>query len=293
MSHAQATVAEEEYLQTIFWLQEAGLPMTGANVARAMQLSAPTVHEMLGRLERDGYVTRGEDRVIAFTNDGRTHAEEITSRLGRVQGLGVISRTSASQYGETDKSVREIGRELGVEYVLEGSVRWEGSGGAMRAMSERFCWMKSTAARTASAPPAVAKSAFKAAPSCCPRPTASDGGASVSEVQIFESATVAAAPTKATLSADLNVRPAAACGDIRLPSPRKLKGLARSSFSPANAGGQPSCAPAAMKKPTSAQPQTGAMIENSVDVACCATPIVADGSPTDARKASSCRPTFW
>jgi DtxR family transcriptional regulator, iron-dependent repressor len=36
MSHDQATVAEEEYLQTIFWLQEAGLPMTGANVARAM-----------------------------------------------------------------------------------------------------------------------------------------------------------------------------------------------------------------------------------------------------------------
>ena len=58
--HEHATVAEEEYLQTIFWLQEAGLPMTGANVARAMQLSAPTVHEMIGRLERDGYITRGD-----------------------------------------------------------------------------------------------------------------------------------------------------------------------------------------------------------------------------------------
>src|SRR4051812_39765627 len=45
---ADVTVAEEEYLQTLFWLQEAGLPMTGANVARAMQLSAPTVHEMVG-----------------------------------------------------------------------------------------------------------------------------------------------------------------------------------------------------------------------------------------------------
>lgn len=64
----------------LFWLYEAGLPMTGANLARAMQLSAPTVHEMLGRLERDGYVTRGEDRVIAFTQEGRRHAEEITSR---------------------------------------------------------------------------------------------------------------------------------------------------------------------------------------------------------------------
>ena len=44
MSTDSATVAEEEYLQTLFWLQEAKLPMTGANVARAMQLSAPTVH---------------------------------------------------------------------------------------------------------------------------------------------------------------------------------------------------------------------------------------------------------
>ena len=49
--------------------------MTGANVARAMQLSAPTVHEMLGRLERDGYITRGADKVIVFTDDGRAHAE--------------------------------------------------------------------------------------------------------------------------------------------------------------------------------------------------------------------------
>ena len=80
MSHDHATVAEEEYLQTIFWLQEAGLPMTGANVARAMQLSAPTVHEMIGRLERDGYVTRGADKVLALTENGREHAEGVVRR---------------------------------------------------------------------------------------------------------------------------------------------------------------------------------------------------------------------
>ena len=63
MSSDQATVAEEEYLQIIYWLQEAGLPMTGANLARAMQVSAPTVHEMIGRLEGDGYVTRADGQV--------------------------------------------------------------------------------------------------------------------------------------------------------------------------------------------------------------------------------------
>ena len=80
MSADHATVAEEEYLQTLFWLHEAGLAMTGANVARAMQLSAPTVHEMIGRLERDGYITRAGDKSISFTDSGRRHAEEIVRR---------------------------------------------------------------------------------------------------------------------------------------------------------------------------------------------------------------------
>ena len=80
MSHDQATVAEEEYLQSMYWLMEAGLPITGANIARAMQLSPPTVHEMIGRLERDGYVTRADDKSLAFTEEGRQHAEQISRR---------------------------------------------------------------------------------------------------------------------------------------------------------------------------------------------------------------------
>jgi len=80
VTHDHVTVAEEEYLQVIFWLHEAGLPMTGANVARAMQLSPPTVHEMIGRLERDGYIARDEHKVISFTESGREHAEGIVRR---------------------------------------------------------------------------------------------------------------------------------------------------------------------------------------------------------------------
>src|SRR5919109_1391561 len=80
MSADHATVAEEEYLQTIYWLQEAELPMTGANIARAMQVSAPTVHEMIGRLESDGYITRSEDKSLAFTDSGREHAAQIVRR---------------------------------------------------------------------------------------------------------------------------------------------------------------------------------------------------------------------
>src|SRR5215471_19025380 len=80
MAEHEATVAEEEYLQTIYWLKEAGLPITGANIARAMQLSAPTVHEMVGRLEADGYVKRADDKSLDFTDSGREHASAVVRR---------------------------------------------------------------------------------------------------------------------------------------------------------------------------------------------------------------------
>jgi DtxR family Mn-dependent transcriptional regulator len=80
VSREQATAAEEEYLQTIYWLEEAQLPITGANVARAMQVSAPTVHEMVGRLENDGYITRAADKSLEFTSSGRSHAAEVVKR---------------------------------------------------------------------------------------------------------------------------------------------------------------------------------------------------------------------
>jgi TolB-like protein/Flp pilus assembly protein TadD len=51
--------------------------------------------------------------------------EEITSRLARVSGLGVTSRTTATQYDRVGKTVKEIGEDLGVGFVLEGTVRWD------------------------------------------------------------------------------------------------------------------------------------------------------------------------
>jgi DtxR family Mn-dependent transcriptional regulator len=80
MASEHATVAEEEYLQIMFWLEEAGLPITGANIARAMQLSPPTVHEMIGRLVDDGYVERAEDKSLSFTDPGRDQASAIVKR---------------------------------------------------------------------------------------------------------------------------------------------------------------------------------------------------------------------
>ncbi|UCC82132.1 MAG: tetratricopeptide repeat protein [Gemmatimonadota bacterium] len=66
-----------------------------------------------------------EDEYFA---DGVT--EEITSRLSEIPELGVISRTTAIQFKGSTRTVREIAAQLDVDYVLEGTVRWERALGA-------------------------------------------------------------------------------------------------------------------------------------------------------------------
>lgn len=51
-------------------------------------------------------------------------ADEITSRLAAVEDIGVISHTSATQYDRTGKTMKQVAEDLGVDYVLEGTVRW-------------------------------------------------------------------------------------------------------------------------------------------------------------------------
>lgn len=56
-------------------------------------------------------------------SDGLT--EEVIAQFGQLdpQRLGVIARTSVMQYKNTDRSIDRIGRELVVDYIIEGSVR--------------------------------------------------------------------------------------------------------------------------------------------------------------------------
>jgi len=58
-----------------------------------------------------------------YFSDGLT--EEMIAQLGHLdpQHLGVIGRTSVMHYKDTHEPLQQIGRELGVQYVLEGSVR--------------------------------------------------------------------------------------------------------------------------------------------------------------------------
>jgi serine/threonine protein kinase/Flp pilus assembly protein TadD len=53
-------------------------------------------------------------------------AEELTNALVQIEGLRVAARTSSSQFKDKAMDVRAIGRDLGVQNVLEGSVRKSG-----------------------------------------------------------------------------------------------------------------------------------------------------------------------
>jgi adenylate cyclase len=64
------------------------------------------------------------DPTDEYFADGLT--EELISTLSKVTDLRVIARTSVTQYKSTPKSILEIGKELGVRSILEGSVRKSG-----------------------------------------------------------------------------------------------------------------------------------------------------------------------
>ena len=71
------------------------------------------------------FANMSPDAANDYLGDGLT--EEIIADLAKVRALSVISRTSAMQLKGAKKDVKTIGRELGVQYVLDGSVRKAGN----------------------------------------------------------------------------------------------------------------------------------------------------------------------
>jgi TolB-like protein/DNA-binding winged helix-turn-helix (wHTH) protein/Tfp pilus assembly protein PilF len=90
---------------------------------RAQHAAAVPTKAMLAVLPFENL--SGDDSEDYFA-DGLT--EEMIAQLGQLQptNLGVIARTSAMRYKHTKESVAQIGHELGVNYLLEGSVRLAG-----------------------------------------------------------------------------------------------------------------------------------------------------------------------
>jgi DtxR family transcriptional regulator, Mn-dependent transcriptional regulator len=77
--------ATQEYLESIYWLYEAGIERTQANLARALQVSQPSASEMLRRLGDDGLISRDDHKLIQFTDRGREVATRIVARHRTVE----------------------------------------------------------------------------------------------------------------------------------------------------------------------------------------------------------------
>ena len=92
------------------------------------------------------FANLGPDPGQDYFSDGIT--EEVLNLLARVPGLRVISRTSAFSFKGRNVTVGEIARELGVRYILEGSVRQAGdrvrvTTQLIEASSDRHVWSES------------------------------------------------------------------------------------------------------------------------------------------------------
>jgi len=86
--------AAQEYLESIYWLYEAGIERTPTNLSRALQVSPPSVSEMLRKLQAEGLVTRSPDKRVSLTDRGERVARHVVSRhrlieafLVKVMGL--------------------------------------------------------------------------------------------------------------------------------------------------------------------------------------------------------------
>jgi TolB-like protein/class 3 adenylate cyclase/tetratricopeptide (TPR) repeat protein len=67
------------------------------------------------------FLNMSSDKEQEYFSDGLT--EDIITQLSKIKSFKVISRTSVMQYKKTPKSIKEIGKELGVATILEGSVQ--------------------------------------------------------------------------------------------------------------------------------------------------------------------------
>ena len=106
-------------------------PDAGATTPKAVERSL-----VLGTGEALPLPDKPSIAVLAFTNMGGDPeqeffsdgiAEDIITELSRSRSLFVIARNSSFTYKGHAVDVRQVGRELGVRYVLEGSVRRSGS----------------------------------------------------------------------------------------------------------------------------------------------------------------------
>jgi TolB-like protein/DNA-binding winged helix-turn-helix (wHTH) protein len=99
------------------WWRTIGTQSADATVARRFEPSAQSIAVL-------PFVDMSPSGEAAYLGDGLS--EELSSDLAKLPGLRVAARTSAFAYRGQEVDIRSIGEQLGVRYVLEGSVRRDG-----------------------------------------------------------------------------------------------------------------------------------------------------------------------
>ena len=105
----------QEYLESLFWLVEAGIERTPTNLSRAMQVSPPSVTEMVRRMESDGLVVRGRDKRISLTDEGERVARHVVSRHRLVEAF--LVKIMGIPWDEVHEEAETF--EMGVTEQLE------------------------------------------------------------------------------------------------------------------------------------------------------------------------------
>lgn len=79
--------ASEQYLETIWELEESGIPPIRARIVERLGVSAPSVSETVARLEREGYLTLDGGKVLQLTVSGRSYARSMVRRYRLAERL--------------------------------------------------------------------------------------------------------------------------------------------------------------------------------------------------------------
>jgi len=103
---------------------EAVADLPALSAPPAASISQPAVAPRLSIVVLP-FANLSDDREQQYFADGIT--EDLTTDLSRIEGSFVISRSSAFTYKDKPTDTKQIGRELGVRYMLEGSVRRSGN----------------------------------------------------------------------------------------------------------------------------------------------------------------------
>ena len=109
------TPAIQEYLESLYWLGEAGIERTPTNLARAMQVSPPSVTGMVRRLESEGLVDRGPGKRIVLTAKGTEVAKHVVSRHRLVEAF--LVKVMGVPWDEVHEEAEAF--EMGVTPALE------------------------------------------------------------------------------------------------------------------------------------------------------------------------------